>query len=337
VSRGGARGLALAAAAVLLAPHAAWADEQQRLDALFSRGKRLLEKKQYAEACVTFERVDNLDPGIGAKVNVARCYEEWGRIATAYRWYAAAERMARGKRDPRARKIRELLDKLDPDVPRLTIAVPGDVDLDEAAITLDGERLSRAAVGREAQVDPGPHVITYRAGGERRSKTIAVERGASREVTLDFSAAERPSAPLADRDSPRSRAPAHPGRTRRIIAISMMGAGGVGVGLSTYLALDARSAYRGALDLHCNGLKDQCSDEGLRLTGDARDRANLATAVGLVGLAVAGGGLALYLTAPRGASEPAERRAQDADDAEALYVAPVIGDRIAGIVIGGRY
>ena len=50
-------------------------------DALFQKGKQLLAEKKYAQACKAFQDVDQIDPGIGAKLNVARCFEEWGRLA----------------------------------------------------------------------------------------------------------------------------------------------------------------------------------------------------------------------------------------------------------------
>lgn len=104
------------------------------------------------------------------------------------------------------------------------------------------------------------------------------------------------------------------------------------MGVATYLALDARGDYRSALDAHCMGAKDMCDDEGLRLTHDARSKANLGTVFGLLGVAMVGGGVALYLTAPKaGAPESSSQ------SSEALYLAPAIGDRAGFVVLGGRY
>src|SRR2546428_931143 len=70
-------------------------------DQLFKKGKRLLAQKKYPEACAAFEQSDHLDPGIGAKLNVAKCYQEWGKLATAWRWYVDAEMMATNAHDTR--------------------------------------------------------------------------------------------------------------------------------------------------------------------------------------------------------------------------------------------
>jgi tetratricopeptide (TPR) repeat protein len=321
------------AAALVLAPAPAAAD---KADALFAKGKAQLAKKQYAEACTTFEKVDALDPGIGAKLNVARCYQEWGKLVRAHKWYADAEKMAAGSGDKRAPKIKQLIAQIEPDIPRLTIRAPAGADLQAAEITLDGEPLAAAAIGDETRVEPGPHVIAYLANGEKKTKTIAIERGGAREVTLELPGksgrVEPKPKPKPDLvASPRPRPPA-PGRTRRIAGFALAGAGAVSLGLAGYLALDARGDYHSALDAHCMGAKDMCDEEGLRLTRDARSRANLATVFAVAGVALAAGGVALYLTAPgSGKSESLSR------DPEALYLAPAIGDRAGFVVLGGRY
>src|SRR5215510_12112983 len=108
-----------------------------RADQLFKQGKKLLAQKKYAEACAAFEESDRIDPEIGAKLNVARCYQEWGKLGTAWRWYVDAENMANHVNDDRARKIHALVEELDPSVPRLTIKVPPNADLTGVVIKLD--------------------------------------------------------------------------------------------------------------------------------------------------------------------------------------------------------
>src|SRR5678816_3202397 len=126
-------------AALGVAP--AWAENA---DQLFKKGKDLLAAKRYTEACPTFEKVDKLDPGIGAKLNVAKCYEEWGRLGTAFRWYRDAEQMARDTKDDREPKIHELILALDADVPKLTLKIPADADVDAAGVTGGG-----AVIGKD--------------------------------------------------------------------------------------------------------------------------------------------------------------------------------------------
>jgi tetratricopeptide (TPR) repeat protein len=330
--RAGAAALVIALAAGA-SPAAA-----DKADSLFAKGKAQLAKKQYAEACPTFEKVDELDPGIGAKLNVAKCYQEWGKLVRAHKWYVAAEKKATESRDKRAPKIRALIKEIEPDIPRLTIRVPEGADLAAAAIEIDGEPLTASALDGEARVEPGPHVITYRVDGKEQSKTIAIERGGAREVTLELPSAEKAEAtptPSSKKKKKKAGGRSSPGPSRgfRIASFTLMAGGAVSLGAASYLALDARSSYQSALAMHCMGAKDMCSDEGLRLTGDARSRANLGTLFAIVGAAAIASGVAVYVTAPR--SGPAERRR--AEDDEALYLAPAFGDRAGFVVFGGRY
>lgn len=316
----------LLALAVLASP--AVADKKDDADALFKKAKKLHGDKKYAEACPMFEKSDALDPGIGAKLNVAKCYEDWGMLARAYRWYSDAEQMAKDAKDKRADKIKELIVAIDSDVPRLTLKLPAGSDAAKAKVELDGKP---AELDKELLVDPGPHEITWLADGKSKSKTIPMERGGEHELTLDM----RPPAdsggnggtlekkPIVQTDSP-----SPPGRTRRIIGISVGAAGLVGLGVATYLTLDARSSYKDALDTHCMGSKDMCSDEGLKITGDARSQANIATIVTIASLAAIGGGIALYLTAPKGESKESNRT---------VYVTPLVTNNAGGLVVGGGF
>jgi hypothetical protein len=326
----------VAIAIVLACASPALADKKSEADALFKKAKKLHNDKKYSEACRMFEKSDVLDPSIGAKLNVAKCYEDWGMLARAHRWYTDAEAMASSVNDKRAGKIKELITSMDADVPRLTLKLPDGADAAKAQVKLDGKS---ASLDKELRVDPGPHEITWLVEGEKKSKTIPMERGGERELTLDMRSSGgggstsgggvvadpvRVDKPVVVDDTP-----SPPGRTRRIIGISVGAAGLVGMGVATYLTLDARSTYNDALDTHCMGSKDMCTDEGLSITSDARGQANIATVVTIVSLAAIGGGIVLYLTAPEGGSRESNK--------SALYVAPVVSGDMGGLVLGGGF
>jgi tetratricopeptide (TPR) repeat protein len=135
------------ACALLLVSSVAAADNAAKADALFNKGKKLQNEKRFSDACPTFEEVDKLDPGIGAKLNVAKCYEEWGRLATAYSWYEQALAMAVSTKDDRLPKIKQLADTLDVDVPRLKVNVPEGANPDRR----DDHARRQAARGGQAQ------------------------------------------------------------------------------------------------------------------------------------------------------------------------------------------
>ncbi len=308
-------------AAVLACAGPALADKKSEAEALFKKGKKLAGDKRYVDACPAFEQSDTLDPGIGTKLNAARCYADWGKLARAHHWYSAAEKMAMAAGDERLPQIRELLAAIDSDVPRLTIKVPAGADLETAAIQLDGQAIEAGVLGTEMRIDPGPHEITYVVDGAKKSKMLAMERGGEREVTLVVPASS-------GRPGGGDDAPARPGRTRRVIALSVGVAGVVGVGVASYMTLDARGKYNDALDAHCMGVANACDAEGLSITADARSTANTATVITLISVAAIAGGVVLYLTAPSG--EPAR-------ETSALYLAPIVSDLSGGFVVGGGF
>ena len=310
------------AVALLAAASPALADNRSEADELFKKAKKLLGDKKYAEACPMFEKSDALDPGIGAKVNAAKCYEEWGMLARAHRLYTAAEAMAIAANDKRISQIKELIAAVDAEVPRLTLKLPDGVDPAVIDIKLDGKPIADQ-IGKEQRVDPGPHEVTWVIDGQKKSKMIPMERGGEREITLDMRNVGKRPTPRDDDDS------SDPGRKRRLIGISVGAAGIVGIGIASYLTLDARSSYNDALDAHCMGSTNMCSDEGVSITSDARSQANIATVITVLSLAAIGGGVALYLTAPKPSAKESNKTT--------VYVTPVVGNGVGGLVVGGGF
>ena len=321
---------------ILVLAAAASPASADKADKLFKKGKKLLAEKKFADACAAFEEVDKIDPGIGAKLNVAKCFEEWGRLAVAYRWYSDAEKMAIDGKDDRAAKIKELAAELDTNVPRVTIKVPEGADADVlATVTIDGKPVALDTFGIEQRVDPGPHSIEFVVDGTKKKKMAPVERGGSSEVTLDIPKGTGKPRPKKSPPNlvkkgdkpPEPDLPAPPGRTQRIAGITLIVAGGVAVGVASALTLSARGAYKDALDDHCMGSTSMCDPAGLTITADARSRANVATWITIGGGAAIIGGVVLYLIAPSAASRTEQ----------ALYLTPNIGPDGGGLVFGGRY
>jgi len=309
-------------AAVCALGGAAHAD---RADQLFKKGKKLLAEKKYAEACTAFEESDRLDPGIGAKVNVARCYQEWGKLATAWRWFTEAEKMAKDTKDDRASKIHALAEELDPSIPRLTVKIDHDADTSGVVIKLDGMPFDLSALGTERRVDPGPHQVDYTVGGATRSKMVPIERGGSSEITIDLPKKSRgPAKPTVEPVAADGEAV----RKRRFIGLGITGGGVLAMGIARIVTLRARGDYNHAISAHCGGSTDTCDDVGLAATHSARRRANIATGITIGGLAAVAGGLVVYFTASRAAAHGEEH---------ALYLAPSLGGDGTGVVLGGAF
>ena len=320
----------LAIATLALLAHTARAEkDKDKADALFKQGKKLMAEKHYADACQAFEQSYKLDPGIGGELNIAKCYEEWGKLGRALRAYQAAEQQAKEASDPRADKIHELVAQLEPQVPRLTIRVPAGAATEDAAVTLDGASLGKSAFGQPQLVDPGPHQVEYTINGAKKSKVVPVERGGSSEISLDLPTKtvkpDKPDNVVPDKVVP-DRGTEDPGHTQKLAAYATGGVGVVAIGIASYLTLSARSKYKTALATDCGGITNNCDAAGLTATHDARHEANIATFVFVAGLAAVGGGVALYLLAPHA----------KATEEHALYLVPTVAPDGGGLAFGGR-
>jgi tetratricopeptide (TPR) repeat protein len=317
--------LALAVVLVLATP--AFAD---KADELFKQGKKLMAEKKFAEACPKLEKSFEADATIGTELNIGRCYEEWGKLGKAYHAYSDALKRADDAKDNRAPKIKELIAKLEPNVPHLVIHIPDGAETAGLQVAIDGVAVTDLTAPQ--LVDPGPKSIEYALGsGTRKSKLVPMERGGNSEITLDLPKAKTEKVDkvadkvvVAPKPVPETDAP-NPGHGQRVAGVVIAGAGVVTVGVSTYLALAARSKYNDALTANCMGMTNACNMQGLTDTHDARSAANTATIIGGVGLAAIAAGIVVYVIAPHAASN-AEH---------ALYVTPTTNG--TGLAFGGVF
>lgn len=311
-------------------------------DAQFKKGKELLAKKKYAEACAAFEKSNALQAEIGTKLNIGKCYEEWGKLATALKWYRDAEKQAADSKDNRLAKIKEHAQAVDDDTPRLTLKAPKDADMDAANVLLDGAKPK--AFGEAFEIDPGQHVVEFTTeGGDRKKKVVPVERGGTSEVKLDLpkqkpKQAKDPAPPVEEphvvTGKKKVKHVADPGQHARIASYVIGGVGVAAMLSAGYLTIDAHADYQKALDDHCMGMTNACDAAGLSTTHHARSQANVATIVGVGGLLAAGGAVTLYILTPK----PKVTYTYEADpSAGAFYWSPVVNGDGGGVVFGGRF
>ena len=330
--------LSLALTLVAALCSAAVAGNKDKADDLFKQGKKLMADKRYAEACPKLEESMKLDPGIGTSLNIGKCYEEWGRIGRALTAYQTALKMAKEGKDKRVPDIQKLVDDLDSQVPRLTIKFPKDTSQEGVKVTLDGETVT--TFGTPLIIDPGPKTIEYTVDdGPKKTKVVPVERGGDSEVTLDIPKVRAAKKPDKKPDGKKPgdgkpvevATPPAPGRNMRIGGMVLGGAGVIAIGVSSIMTLSAKGQYDDALEMHCMGMKNMCDPMGLELTHSARSTANTATIIFVGGLAMIGGGVALYLLAPKTAP------AMESQDESARYIVPSVTKDGAGVVFGGRF
>jgi hypothetical protein len=148
--------------------------------ALFDSAEELRSARRYDEACPKLEEVVRLVPsGGGAKMALARCYEEAGRLASAWATYVLAANAAKasGQAD-RAKSAGDRAVALKPRLSALTIAAPPALgELPGVEIKRDGKLLAQVEWGVPVSVDAGAHVITVSAPGKKPMRVALEVKG----------------------------------------------------------------------------------------------------------------------------------------------------------------
>jgi hypothetical protein len=284
-------------------------------EALFDQARELSRAGRYNEACPKFLESNRLDPGIGTQFHLADCYEQSGRLASAWAMFLDVASLARSSNQPdREKAASKRAAALKPRLPRLLLNVPDASQLPGLEIRRDDVLMGAALWGTPVPVDPGVHEITMSAPGHRTLKqTVKLEQGKS--VNLDLPAliaedspvavqppmvaapAEAPPAPAPPTPAPQASAPvpksdAAPSSGAGPLPWALAGAGVVGFGVGTVFALLATSANsKSKSDCDADNV-NVCGSTGVSQRNDARRDGNIAT-VGFVagGALLAGAGI----------------------------------------------
>jgi len=162
------RSAALALALAL--PIAGGAREARAADSataqvLFDEAKKLMAVGKHAEACPKLEESQKLDPGVGTQYNLASCYEQVGKTASAWSMFieVAAVSKAAGQQD-REKVARQRAAALEPKLMRLAVKVPEGAPA-EMQVLRDGKPMGQAQWGTAVPVDPGKHTVTAEVPG----------------------------------------------------------------------------------------------------------------------------------------------------------------------------
>ncbi|WP_438016060.1 PEGA domain-containing protein [Sorangium sp. So ce315] len=335
-----AAGLALVAA-VTLGGATARAQQQPARDpvaaeALFKAARALVDKGDYEAGCPKFEASLALNPSASTMINIARCHEHEGKLATAWHDYHRALVLNRETAgEQRRRGLEELARKglvaLEPRVPKLRIVVEGAPPGVE--VQRDGTPLPAAALGEALPIDPGQHEIRASAPGhqpETRAVTLTEGETATIELTLRPAPASAPAAAAPAASAPAAANEASGGRVPAWAWIS--GAAGLALaGASVGFLIDDLSAIGALRDncreapggTYCNPGYDYAAD-------NARKNRDLALFVGLGGAGLVALGVAAFGIVRAGGED-------EAAPARAAVVTPWIGPSGAGAGIAGSF
>jgi hypothetical protein len=326
----------------------------KRADELFREGRALVEAGKFDDACPKFEESQRLDPGLGTLLNLAACYEQVGKLASALTAFRSAEEQARAAgptEKKREQTAAERARAIESRVARLTITLSSPDRPAGFSVTRDGIPVPPLDLGRRIPVDPGTIVIEAKANGYEpyRTEVIIGRDSAPRTVEIPVLT------PIGGGGGNDGNGGTGGGNTggggdtigtgggntgggntgggdtyvdtgskssRKTIALGVGIAGVVGLGAGIGLGVSAKGQYD---DVPCtqNGSPPTgcTADEESRID-KARSRGNLGTIVGGVGIVAIAAGAALYITAPK---------------THAVAVAPVVSDREVGVAFSGRF
>lgn len=313
-------------------------------ETLYKEGRQLVAAGDWVAGCSKFDASMALDPAASTLLNIARCHERDGKLATAWADYKRA--LVLDQETPgaeRQKTLGEIAEKgiaaLEPRLPRMKIVVrnppPGLV------ITRNGAPYPAAALGATVPADPGAQEVVASAPGfMKASRSVMLEEGKFAEVELSLAPEIVPPPPtpppvVAPAPAPAVPAPEprgdleHAPRSGGVPAWSFA-VGGLGivlVGVGVALRLDGAAAER-ALDHQC-GTARVCDPKGGY--DPSADNARKNRDFGLfVGLGVAG---AVAL----GAAVIGVVSAGPRKSSTALSAAPWIGSSAGGASIRGEF
>ncbi|HEY8040085.1 MAG TPA: hypothetical protein VIF15_09845 [Polyangiaceae bacterium] len=268
-------------------------------EALFERGKLLIEQGHTAEACSAFAESQRLDPAGGTLLRLALCHEAEGKLASAWVEFLEVVRVSKeGSGEPaklqeRVRLAREHLASIEPRVPRLVVSVVPAARVAGLQVTANGLPRNESTWGVALPVDPGDVAIVAEAPG-RRTFRVTARLGEGQQQTVQVPEMT-PEGPAAAPPGPPPEGATHAstGSALRPVGIVVGALGVVALGVGTYFGVHAISKWNDANRV-CPGTT--CVDpSGASLASDARQSARIADVTVAAGAAAVVAGVVLYV------------------------------------------
>lgn len=190
-------------------------DDRLLAETLFNEGRAALKVDDYATACPKFQESLKLARRAGTLFNLAQCEEHEGHLVSAIAYYKEGI-VVLEPGDPRLGPSKQQLANVEPRLPFLTVKVDG-VLPPGGRVTLDGRDVQ--AIDKEFAIDPGSHEIKVLAPKHADSVLTFTIDEFKRETKTVVAGARLPDPPP----------PANPITPQKIVAISALGVGGLGL------------------------------------------------------------------------------------------------------------
>lgn len=304
-------------AGALSVPTAAWAQSDPQKAALaqtlFDEAAKDMEAKNFIDACPKLERVVALIPeGVGAKLELAKCYEGAGLLASAFGAYVGTEGAAiRANQPDRAQIARDRMDAIKSKIATLTLEVSSDIASTPGfSLKRDGIDVTATEYGLPLKLDKGEHVVIATATGRAPfEKRVVINDGDKQTLEIELGAASAPGeVPPKDKDvvAPRTEPPTTGGGETTFftplriagLAVGIAGVASAGAGIG--IGMHAKSLYDDSNETGgCNADTNACaSQSGLDLRDDAVMFGNVSTGLVIAGGVLAAGGIVMFVVAP---------------------------------------
>ena len=271
--------------------------------ALFDQGIELVSAGKFAEACPKLAESQRLDPGIGTQFHLANCYEQVGRVASAWALFLEVASVARASNQSDRENVASArARKLESRLPKLTLSIPEARRLPGLEIRRDGSAVGSAQWGTPMPIDPGSHELSVSAPGRKTASRTVTLREAEKQT---FEVPELEVAPV-EPAAATPAAPAEPkaeqaGSRPTALIVALGGLGLVGVGVGTAFGVMAKSDNDDSKQYCRVDDPNLCQPEGVALRESAMKNGNISTVAFLVGgAALAGAGVLWLVTGSSG-------------------------------------
>jgi hypothetical protein len=306
-------------------PGAATAVQREQAQSRFMRGKDLMTKKQYDQALVEFKASHDIVSSPNARLEIARCEREMGKLVAAYAELGrtAIEAKELVAQDNRYQRTYDSATteraELEPQLGFVTLTITNATD--QTTVTVDGEEIRRAAWSEPAPVAPkNAEIVVTTPGHASVTKPVSLAAGQKQALTIDAFSGDATGAPPPPPPPPPPAEESSSGIPLRTWAYVAGGVGAAGLLTFTIGGLMAKSTYDD-LNSACHGGPCPSDKSGEISSGKTQQTiANVGLVVGILGV---GAGATLFVLSMPKSSEPAA--------APAPATAVVVGPGWAGL------
>ncbi|MBK8254530.1 MAG: hypothetical protein IPK82_17915 [Polyangiaceae bacterium] len=309
-------------------------DNKVAAQALFDDAMTLRKKNDWNEACSKLQESQRLDPAPGTKFYLAECYEQIGKLASAWLLYTeVADVMANTGQQKRESAARERAQQLAGKVARLRVIVSERARSAGLSVLRDGVPLGEAQWGFAVPVDSGVHTIEATLPGHPpfRKEVTVTDVGSTVDVEIPVWGAETASVGSAGVTATATLAPTQtePKSPPPPSGLGLRGAGFIAGGLGIVSAAFGAALGSMAVGKYnesnrgpCDAARDVCSPAGLALRADAITLATGSTVTFIVGGVLFAGGVVLVLLPSSNANKGASKGTPQIPISTAVRVSP---------------